>query len=547
MLRVPLAAQITTPRAVATLVGSLTDLRFSNAAPGGYTACQVSLDRSIRWQPPEITDYARLRIFDTASGETVWEGRLEDPTPSVGSDGEVWELVGVGPAAHAHDQETPSIFITRDMTEAIPTPSSRTTASIGPAALPLNGGNGIKIHAPRGEVWVVGNHGSIGFFRIADAGQDLASFSYSWETGGNSINWKIRGLVFGDANPSGLLVTEDNMVAGTTWSIRAVIGSEFAAGGDTTLVLRLYRGVTDANPVPDDLAWVIFGNAVLRAVLFDVNGSPRESSSDYAEDYVTSDEVVADQIGRFLPDYDGASANITAGVAEIDHLAYPDGATPAVIFGDLMLLDPYYWAAWERDPSSGKHRFEWVPWPSEVRYEVSAHDGFEVQATAADLRNRVHVRWKDATGRIRRTSSTSTVDALTAAGLTRSETIDLGDELGSNANATAAATRYLNEHSTVSATGRLTVAGPVLDLRTGRMVPPWALRAGNLIRVRGIRPHPASIGATDRNGASVFRVVNVDFDASSASAALSLDQYPPTLAQQVADLHSGRLVGARRR
>jgi hypothetical protein len=543
---VPIGVRLRTSRRELHIARELGDVRTRAAIPGGFASATIALHRPLHFTPDELAHYAEMTVYDTRHGGVVWDGRVEDLGRGAGPDGTVWDIAAIGAAGHARDQETPSVFISTDMTEAIPTPSSRTTASIGPAALPIAGLNGVKIHAARGEVWPVGNHGSIGFFRIADCGQDLASFKYFWETGGNSINWKIRGLTFGDASPSGFLATEDQMVAGTTWSIRGVIGSEFPTGGDTTLVLRLYRDVTAANPVPDDLAWVIFAGAILRAVLYDRSGNPITSAGAYANDYVTSDEVVIDQLGRFLNQYDGPGATITAGVHHIDHLSYPDGVTPAKVFEDLMKLDPYYWAAWERG-SDGRHRFEWIPWPEIVRYEVDVTDGFEAPSSAADLRNRVHMRWKDSTGRIRRTSVNADVPALTAAGLTRSETEDLGDEVGSAANATQAGTQWLSERAYPVNAGRITIARPVFDLVTGRYVLPHEIRPGWLLRVRGTQPTPDNLNATSRDGATVFRMISTDYSARSSAVDVGLDAFPTSTARQLAELRNAPLTRARRR
>jgi hypothetical protein len=48
--------------------------------------------------------YARVYILDTRSGDTVWEGSLEDPGRSSTSDGQTWQVTAIGPSGHAKDE-----------------------------------------------------------------------------------------------------------------------------------------------------------------------------------------------------------------------------------------------------------------------------------------------------------------------------------------------------------------------------------------------------------------------------------------------------------
>jgi hypothetical protein len=273
-------------------------------------------------------------------------------------------------------------------------------------------------------------------------------------------------------------------------------------------------------------------------MLVDATGA--DITTGYSSDTILAHEVVADVVGRLLPRYDGAAAAIaTTAAFGIEQLAYPDGVTPARLLDDLMLLEPaYYWAAWERLPS-GKHRFEWVAWPTSVRYEADVTDGFASVGGAADLYNSVQVRYLDAAGEIRTVRRTQTVDALTAAGLTREAYVDLGDEAGVTATqAQRAGDQWLAEHRYPPNAGTLTLGRPVIDLLTGRMAQPWEIRPGTLIRVRGVLPRVDALNQSGRDGVTVFRVVAVTYRASTAAAELELDQYPATVSRALADLQS---------
>jgi hypothetical protein len=81
-----------------------------------------------------------------------------------------------------------------------------------------------------------------------------------------------------------------------------------------------------------------------------------------------------------------------------------------------------------------------------------------------------------------------------------------------------------------------------MDYTLSRIVQPWEIRPGNLIRVRGVRPYVDSLNATDRDGVTVFRIVSTSYSDSQGAAVLELDAYTPDEARQIA-----RLTNTRRR
>jgi hypothetical protein len=282
---------------------------------------------------------------------------------------------------------------------------------------------------------------------------------------------------------------------------------------------------------------------VVRGLLKDASGS--DITSGYVSDYVNVQEVVADLLGRLLPKFDGPNAVITSDVFPIEQLAYPDGASAQKIFEDLMLMLPaYYWAAWESG-DNGLHRFEWVPWPTDVRYEAPTHDGYDSPGSAGELYNAVSVRWRNAGGVGQTTRRTSAVAELSAADLTREFYIDLGDEVGNATNAVQVGDQFLAEHAVPLNTGSLTVSRPITDFQTGRQVMPWEIRPGHLIRVRDVMPRVDALNPNGRDGVTIFRVAGVEFNAAQASATLELDTYPATVARAVANLSKNRIVRKR--
>jgi hypothetical protein len=245
-------------------------------------------------------------------------------------------------------------------------------------------------------------------------------------------------------------------------------------------------------------------------------------------------EVVADLLGRVLPQFDGPNATLIGSGVDITQLAYHDGTTAADILDDLSTFDPgFYWAAWESNPyNNDRYRFEYVPWPDTVRYEADTDEGFDSPGSAVDLYNQVDVRWRASNNKVFHTIRTQSQFELDTAGMTRTAYIDIADEIGSLGNAQYVGDNFLAEHQFPPNAGTLTIGKPILDNDTGRMVYPWELVPGGLIRVRGV---------DGRDGVTVFRVISTEYSLSSGVCTLELDSYNRTITRQLANLATTRV------
>jgi hypothetical protein len=384
------------------------------------------------------------------------------------------------------------------------------------------------------------------YYRMRQAGMKIARFDYNWDAGRTDTEFNIRSYSLTNGGSSTLHGNQAFSTSGG--SIAAVVvGTDFANGVNEWQLLAIYTGAgTAAGGLSSDTYWVSVTEGDLYTVAMRYNADGTEKTTGYTTSTVLASEVVADLLGRLLPKYDGANATIETTTFAHEHLAYVDPTAPAQVLADLMLAEPaYYWAAWERN-SAGKHRFEWRSWPTTVRYEADAADGYSSTSSADGLYNSVTVRWRGPSGWIHHTVRTSSVPELTAAGITRDGFIDLGDDRFSTAaGAIQAGDQFLAEHATASNAGTLTVARPIYDHDRGTRVMPWEIRPGNLIRVRGIAPNPNSLNATRGDGVTVFSIVGVDYNTSSASATLELDSYSPSIARALAAMSGGTRAATR--
>lgn len=526
-LPIPINVDLETARGTFRVTRDLRDLSYRSVVSGGFASAQASLDRPLDIDPADIAYYGTMTISDGRHGGVVWQGRMEDPSRGVGSDGRIWELAVVGPSAHARDKTVPYVPVCRDLAHWQREASKEAGRDSNDDR---NGEPAIMLHAPSGSSWTINQEIRRSDRWVQEAGQNLGRVSWRMVAGVGDSDWNMQGFVADDGT---VTVVRSNTLTTVEQGLSArVVGTDWTHPA-SRFVLRLINVAGEAGA---DNKWVKFWDVRVRSTLFDASGSEQTSGSFYTADTVLASEIVADLLGRLLDQYDGSTARIDTTTTAIEQLAYPDGVTPAEVLEDLTQFEPdHYWAAWERTINDTA-RFEYVAWPTTVAYEATAEDGYTSTGSATDLYNEVRIRWKDAGGRIRTKIRTQTVPELDDAGLTRIAHIDLGDNLATAFDAITAGDNFLAEHATPRNAGSLTVARPVLDHSTGRLVAPWEIRPGKLIRVRGIQPRMDALNPGNRDGVTVFRVVGHSFDSRSATAQLELDSQPVTLKHVIGQL-----------
>lgn len=538
MISLPLTVRLRSSRRDSDITAQVHDLSFRSTIPGGFASCTLSLSRPLEIQPDDIEYFGSVYIYDGRHGGVIWEGRLEDPGRTAGDGGEVWSISATGPMAHASDVTLPLVYVDTSLEQWARAWYSTRGAQTENAeidentpALQIMAVEGTGVTAPPTQ-WL----GEWIYRGIWFAGMTLGRIRIDHIEGGANTNLQVSLVSHLGGNPSNTLVTDNYSGTASTLvannSTGAWIASHNVAGIQDA---RINTTITATANI-----WSQAYNIVVRASLLNADGSAVSAAQ--TVNTITPAEVFADLLGRALPKFDGANASINSSGSPIAQLAYPDGVTPAQVFEDMAVFDPaYYWAAWESNPTTKLYRFEYKPWPTTVRYEATTLDGFDSPGSAADLYNSVHVRWKDPNGRIKNTIVNSSVQVLTDAGLTRRAFIDLGDEIGHTSTATTAANNFLAEHQYPPNAGTLVVARKILDNDTGRMVSPWEILPGYLIRVAGVLPRVDSLNPTARDGVTIFKVLSVDFSSSDATATLELDSYSRTVSHQLKHLKNRRL------
>lgn len=544
-LPVPLSVRLKTARRDVHVTEDVDDLTFGASSPGGYEQATLTLHRPISFTPGEVQMFGRLYVYDTRTGEVVWEGRVQDPGRSGGDRGEVYQLAAVGGQAHFGEDTIPYILLDRrvsawekrdDSTSEVRTATVQQGEELGGTQRDT-----IYVTFPSGTKLTLDKTVTAIYRAIADAGMELAVVNFAWDSGITSPNSFITELVLGN----GVAYRSDTpSTSGATFSTRSV-GTNWPLG-QTTPLLRLRWNTSTPLTLADDIYWVAYVAPVVAAVRYNADGTKKTSGYTSSDETILASTVVTDLLGRVMTDtIDGTNALIAPTTYQIDQIAYPDGVTPRQVLDDLLDFEPgFTWHVWESN-SAGKFAFEWVAWPTSVRYEADTLDGFDSPASGHTVYNQVRVRWTDARGRVRTTWATSTVQDLTDAGIKRTAFLDLGDEVASSANAAQAGTQFLAEHKYPVNAGRLTIRRPIRDLVTGRMVRPWQIRPGELIRVRGVQPYPDALNTSTRDGVTTFKVAATSFNAARAAATLELDTYAPSVARALAQLKKHQVTRRR--
>lgn len=509
---------------------------FRKEAVGGVRNIRLRLARPID-RIDQVVGLTRLYLYDSRTGQVIAEARLSDLGRSASaSDGQVWDLVFFGPLQHAYDKTLPLIYVDRLMDRWARGVNSTPGATTDTGELDEDTPT-LEVRAEEGKTIGTSWQGDWNYRAIRDAGMFLARVRVDMDSGVSDANYRQQ--ICTRINSGAVTVARD-IASSTASSTRvAEVVTDFT-NGDDVVTLRAKRQT--AGTTGAETHWFSFALAILRARLRAADGT--DITTGYSLNTVTAAEVVKDLLGRVLDQFDGATAVVAAGANTIDQLAYPDGVAPAQVLDDMMTVEPaLYWTSPTSLPASTnapatKYPFAWKAWPATVRYEVEIEDGIDAPTSTQELYNSVMVRWKTAQGRIRSVTRTGACPLLDGADppIVRQAILDLGDEVGSAANAAIVGDNFLLDHKYPANAGTLRIGRPIRDLIAGIYVRPHEIEPAELIRVIGIESYPDSLNASSRDGMTIFRIRNMDYNSDPDEASLELDIDSRTMANAIARL-----------
>lgn len=538
----------------------LDDLQLAKSK-NGSASCSFKLAEPMQRVFPAFT---MVYVYDTRTGDTVWDGRLEDPGRSVDTDGAGWDMSAVGEVARTSDRNAALVYVDQALSERwLASPFSAPSANISATGDPANEDvDALLCQFNPGQPIDTLSTAAMRYF-MPD-GMEVGGFGYDWHAGLTTVSHEAQGGI----NLGGGALTRNDPfnTAGGSEVAQAGFPSTFPEGR-TSLILRNVRVSGGATNVATDNNWASFSNVYVRGIIYTQTGikmlgvgSGSAAEEDYRNPWVYAHQVVADVLGRGLvPGYDGDTAVIdTTSEHQIDQLAYPDGVSVAALLEDLIALEPdFFHQIGHRDPSTDKAPFTWRRWDTDARYQAGIGHGLSLPGADAERYNRITVRWTDK----RDQAQTKTYDAgdtiagyvvpvvdeLETAGPNHTRLVrepdepqDLADEVGSEANADRFAAKFLLDHADPPASGTVTIAGPIFDRTLGRFVQPWEIQAGYSIRLRDLADTPDDFTARDRDGKCTFHIENMTYTASENTAQLELDSAPRTDVNELAKTLKGR-------
>lgn len=534
-------------------------MRCSNAT--GYLAADAG-----RWdETAEL--FNRVQIVDLRTSEVAWEGRIEDTSRSTEDD--TFELGCLGSMVCATDIKRPVFYIDDTLDSWISDENYNGdifTSELSETARTINTRFSNNIYTANTVIFTVYR-----YQRMEECGMYLARYDITYEGHGPAglaavTNVTDAGGFFEDTN-----IDVTQLTTAATRKANPV-GAANSFTSTTAQRIYLYLGnnsgsnitVSDANPARE-----VWRDLHVQAMRVDHNGTILDTAASYPNDYVTVSQVVEDVVGRFLVSRWSLLSNNhpfagqvrtsdmyidTSSTAQITRLTFFDGATAADVLNELMLAQPTaYWAIWESkfgatDGSEGNtasgYRFAWETWPNGWGYQATSVDGLQDQPNGENLQNFLYYQWETSSVLEpgfkfqQLVASTSQNRALTNAKLVRGTTIKR-EERTDSSTATTAATAELAKFAKTPNSGSITIRRPVAFYDAGanslsgasRMLDPWMLRPGKLIRITDLPP-PARSGAFEHGTSAppieldgtVFKVVATEYSSADNACRMELDQ-----------------------
>lgn len=537
-LSVPLSLRVGTRH----VTSEVQALAFTKNAVGGVQSISFKLARPLSSFDSSLGAFDDVCVYDARSAVAVAQARLTDTGRSVSSsDGQVWELTAFGPAQHAADITAPSVYVDQSITDGWRQVDRVVKgATISQSTKPGNSSDTapecVVMHFPEGTTLAANDWLKYRYERLRECGQFIGRVSWDWDAGSTDADYRIRIWTSVDGTGGSAVGSNTFDTAGGTEN--RVVVTDITNGRNVVDLMCEYTGA--AGKPGTDNKWGSFDDVVIRARLVDQDGS--SITTGYTQDYVLAHEVVKDILGRLLPQYDGANANVDTGAThQIDSLVYIDGATAEQKLDDLMALEPAYRWTTGPDTTGSGYSFSWEPWPTTVRYEATLDDGGSFPASWQEVYNEVLVRWRDKRGRIRSTTRTCADAGLTdPLTYTRRYLYDVGDEIASSTGAARVGDNFLTDHNVPANAGTITINRPIRDLATGRMVLPHEIEPGELIRVRGVESYQDALNANSNDGLTVFRIWSMTYSSDTDSASLELDTFSRTTANALKRLMKKR-------
>lgn len=513
------------------------DLQFGSTAPGGFEALTCTIDWPDGWPPPDGLATASIaQVVDRRNGEVIWHGHVVDPGYTRTGTGASHHIAAQGFSTVLDTQAGALAYVDRDLgswlyAKDYPAGSAQMVDDLSLPQHPsdwvdqttsviqqdISKGSALDASTP--------THATMQYLpaKYGATHQDIICILGTFDCT-NSADFRIKVRVVTQAGTVDTVMDRAYTSLSKDFRLFEGDGTWDITNARVAQLRWEYGGASDAAASRD--YFVRWGNL---AVVFRRNNRAGDPVTDPSTSVKCSD-LVDDVIGRMLADDLLISADIAAPDTLVEHAVWWEGITARGVFDFVARLEPdFYWAVWEPQVIGGKARFEYVTWRTYPRYVIPPDSAtINLVGGADDLADVALVSYQTSNGVPASTVVRASVPELTAAGVSRTLMVDLtGEGTLSAASAAAKGLHALRTANLQRSSGSATVFGPVLDMRTGRMVEPWEIRAGwNVVLGGGqLRADGGLAYSTtgSRDGRSTFRATAVTYSASSQTAEITLD------------------------
>lgn len=498
-------------------------LAWSSVVPGGFASCSFTLQGDFRNIVKEIPYLSILRVL-ADSGRILWEGQIEDLSPTV-SEGEAGVKVGAFGLQNALKEQTVrKVWSLRDM---VWTPNTTPTGtSFGP-----------------GYIVASGDAADIGNIDPTDYGKSGVQFSGDGATSmPNSSGYFVEYNV-----PSGITVIN---LLGTYNSL----GTDAGVNNWQGTCLRLSAGVWTEITRMTAAANHVFNQALsgspnlIRLGVVNNSGVAHvPAASDrmqfytmrllgvIAEDFTdsTASETIASgffgdtlikSLLTFVPAL-GQGTIESGSDFTIDHL---DASVRRTAYDILQEIVGYYsreWAVWEdallhwRTPNLSQP--QWI-------IPIAQLSSLDLDASTQNSKKTSYVLYTDAATGLTGEASVAATDRrnpYVKTARAKDEISPAALTMTSNTAAQLAAI-ILNDlgFGPVPASGSISLPGDsIVQHAQGNSVKAWELRAGDNVTIPELPM--ADVFTQDGRGESLFHIVSTEAETSGGLVTLTLDSY----------------------
>lgn len=526
----------------------VSDLSFSETAPGGHSvaSCSINLPLSAF---PNLGPNDRLYVFDGTMGKTAWEGYTNNPGHRADAAGEGFDVTANGGMILAADRSERLIYRDPALDSwstdnnsgargTIGSLGSSSGATVEVGNFPKDAGTragdpGLFMQFPKGMAVDTASQAVIRYRQFADSPMSLGAVHYYCDGGSSTSNYQVTVGIEGLAGtmPVELLDFTDLFAIGHN--------TDYITANNLTdreVYIFLQSNVT--SEVGSNNIWFAMGETGVLGKPVDRYGVPYNNPR---TTHWLASEVAEDLFGRLLRDQiDQATLEVVTSTYPIDALTFLDPTTAVGAFSSLLLLEDYDWGIGAS--RNGKHRAWFRPWPTTPRYVLTDRDAISLPGSDDQQVNRVAVEWVSERGYTHVTvvgayvpelgnmnpvqSSDGRIDPAFVGRIKDADKVTLPDGHGSAPNARQAGARALAEKNRAALSGTATVTRPLLDLVTGAQVMPWNLRAGSVARL-------ASQGVN-------VRITEKAYNHNDRAATLTLNTPVPSLEEMLARLAARR-------